>query len=251
MKLYILSTLKTLSHRLMRRYVFQDVGALGNNEFYVTRQGISNNPNQFGGPDNAVLLFDEDDNFVSPINVTTSGGIFKDFFKMPKSLTTLSQPPQINASNSRHFIYTSVDPDANNQFRIRQINFIETDFGVDYVPNGRVEEDTSKAEGFITEPDKFTSPAGVTITGDGSNFIFVVDTDSDSLYQFTFTGLEGVKPPAGSADTKYIKTSFGGEGISLTSFNDPTAVAYLDKIVYVADSGNGRLLRFKLTSDFE
>ncbi|MFT4754705.1 MAG: hypothetical protein ACI85Q_002265, partial [Salibacteraceae bacterium] len=34
-------------------------------------------------------------------------------------------------------------------------------------------------------------------------------------------------------------------------FKNPRAVAYLNEILYVADSGNGRVLRFKLTSDFD
>lgn len=229
---------------------FKGIAILHDNQYYVTRQGQSNNPNQFGGPDNAVLIFNEKDKFVSPINVTTSGGVFKDFFKMPQAITTAVQPPQINASKSKNFLYTSVDPNFDNQFRVRVIGFVETEFGVDYVPNGRVREDTSKASGFLTEPNKFSQPSGITVSGDGTNFIFVVDAQKDSLYQFTFNGLEGVKPPAGSAEKKYIKTSFGGKGVALTQFNKPTAVAYLEKIVYVADSENGRVLRFKLTSDF-
>ncbi len=77
-----------------------------------------------------------------------------------------------------------------------------------------------------------------------------MDREKDSLFQFTNTGLEGVKAPAGSTSTKNIRVSFGGTGVDLTQFNQPSAVAYYDRIVYVADAGNGRVLRFKLTTDF-
>ena len=77
----------------------------------------------------------------------------------------------------------------------------------------------------------------------------VVDESKDSLFQFTSSGLEGVRPPPASGETKFVKTSFGGTGIGPTEFNKPSAVAYKDRIVYVADAGNGRILRFKLTLD--
>jgi hypothetical protein len=52
-------------------------------------------------------------------------------------------------------------------------------------------------------------------------------------------------------ETKNIRVSFGGSGNSLTEFNQPSGVAYLREIVYVADKGNGRVLRFQLTTDFD
>jgi hypothetical protein len=113
------------------------------------------------------------------------------------------------------------------------------------------ESDTTIADGNLATPHKFEEPMGVTITGDGTNFILVVDRAKDSLYQFTTTGLEGVKPPAGAATTKYQMASFGGKGHGLSQFDRPSAVAYKNRIVWVCDTGNGRVLRFKLTTDFQ
>jgi len=230
---------------------FEDVAVIGENEYYVSRSGFSNNANQFGGPDNAVLLFNEADKYITPISVTTRGGVFKDFFKTPTGMTSLAQPPQISASMSRNFLFTSMDQDPDNLYKVRLIGYNETDFGVEYNPNDILPLDTSKAEGSINDPGKFAKPVDVTITGDGTAYIFVVDSEKDSLFQFTSTGLEGIKPPPGAGVTKYVKVSFGGTGIELMQFNKPRAVAYLNEILYVADSGNGRVLRFKLTSDFD
>ncbi len=230
---------------------FTDLTVIAENEYYVSRAGNSNNINQFGGPDNAVLLFSENDQYITPISVTTRGGVFKDFFKTPTALSSYAQPPQISASMVRDFIFTSTDQSPDNLYKVRLIQYNESDFGVEYNPNDILPYDTSKAEGSINEPNKFTMPVDVTLTGDGTGFIFVVDSEKDSVYQFTSTGLEGIKPPPGAGSSKYVKVSFGGEGIELTQFNEPMAVAYLSKILYVADAGNGRLLRFKLTSDFD
>ena len=230
---------------------FQDIAIIGESEYYVSRTGNSNNINQFGGPDNAVLLFDAADKYITPISVTTRGGVFKDFFKRPFGMTSVAQPPQISAGMGRNFVFTSMDQSADNLYKVRSISYNETDFGVEYNPNDIIIVDTNLADGSIFDPGKFDEPVDVTLSGDGTGYIFVVDQAKDSLYQFTLNGLEGIKPPPGTGLTKYVKVSFGGTGIELTQFNNPRAVAYLDQIVYVADAGNGRVLRFKLTSDFE
>ncbi|HBH07039.1 MAG TPA: hypothetical protein DDX92_10610 [Flavobacteriales bacterium] len=230
---------------------FTDAAVIDVNEFYVSRTGPNNDPAKFGGPDDAVLLFNANDTYITPISVTTQGGVFKDFFKMPFGLTSRAQPPQISASFSRDFFYTSIDADPDNLYRVRQIEYRETDFGLEYVPNPIGQIDTSKAFGFISEPNKFLKPVDITLAGDGTGFIFVIDEAKDSLYQFTSNGLEGVQPPPGSGEVKHIKVSFGGTGIEPNQFNNPVAVAYLNEIVYVADKGNGRVLRFKLTTNFD
>lgn len=219
------------------------------NEYYVTRTGPkNNNESSILPPDDAVLRFNEDDEFVTPINVTTSQGLFRNYFKQPSSVTSLVRPPQIEATTSRDFMVTLADPNESVKFRF--IRYNESANGISYTP-ASTSRDTSKANSFITDVDKFIDPTDVTTTGDGSNFIFVTDAGTDSLYQFTREGYEGVRPPPGSNETKYIKTSFGGTGNAPTEFNNPMGVAYADEILYVADADNGRVLRFKLTLDFD
>lgn len=233
---------------------FEKISALGFTDddlkhgFYVTRNGPNNNPSKIGGPDDAVLFF-FDTTFVSPISVTSSSGeFFTDFFKKPSGITTLAKPPQITASFSREFLYTSLDPDG--IIKSQYIQVIETEFGISFTPK-EIIPDTSLASDYLTRPYKFKDPVSVTIAGDETGYIFVTDIESDSVYQFSNDGLEGVAPPAGSAETKFIPVSFGGTGIGIDQFNDPMSVFYDDKILYVADAGNHRILRFKLTIDFE
>lgn len=225
---------------------FNDIAILATNEYYVTRNGNSSN---IVGPDQAVLLFSPQDVWITPVSITSGGATYNDFFKRPFAISSRVQPPQISVVNDRTFLVTSIDENA--VLKINGIQVQEDENGIVYVPQESIVGDYTQADDFLQRPFRFKKPEGLTITGDGTNFIFIVDAETDSLHQFTSNGLEGIKPPPGSAETKYIKASFGGTGSAANQFNEPKAVAYLNKIVYVADAGNGRVLRFKLTLDFD
>lgn len=243
---------------------FNHIGIMGNsqdpirnNQYYVTRQYIRvpdpdpSNPEVSSGPlgpNDAILQFGNNDQLISPVSVQTASGFFNDFFEHPSGITTLTQPPQFGAVSSSDFIYTSLD--ANNALKVMYIEFIEGEFGAEFRP--RVASgDTSQADDYINAPNKFRRPADITLSGDGSQFIFVIDSETDSLYQFSFNGFEGVRPPAAAGIDRYVQASFGGSGADLMQFNEPVAVAYYNQIVYVADAGNGRIMRYKLTLDFD
>ncbi len=224
------------------------IAVMGNNSYYVTRQGPVNPNSGARTPDDAILVFDENDQYITPILVTTNDGrVFNNYFKKPYGISTYAKPPQITATNNRDFIFTSIDD--NTVFKTQLISFIESDFGSQYTPLILPVGDVSEADGFLYSAFKFTEPSGATITGDGTNYIFVADAEKDSIFQFTNTGFEGVNPPPASGETRFVKTSFGGTGIELTQFKEPVAVAHTRDILYVADKGNGRVLRFKLTLD--
>lgn len=228
---------------------FTGITVLGDNRYYVARNGPFNNPQQFGGPDDAVLLFSDEDVFTSPVQVNTSLGLFRDYFRKPQGITSFAIPPQSPAVNtSGDFIFTSTSP--TNVLKVQVVEFVETVFGASYELRQLIAGDTSRADGFLYTPNRFSQPVDVTVAGDGTNYIFVVDAERDSLYQFNALGYEGVNPPAGANTTKAIQVSLGGTGQGLTEFNEPRGVAYLRQIVYVADAGNGRILRFRLTTDF-
>ncbi len=226
--------------------VFNSIGVLADNRFYVTRVGPGGN--SFDGPDDAMLLFGSDDAFITPIGVSSNGALFRDYFKDPFGVITTIQPPQILANGNDDFLFSSLDPTG--VIKVQYIEFIETEFGATYEPRVLfgTEDD---AEGFLSTPYKFDRPSGMALSGDGTNHIFITDSEKDSLYLFSINGFEGVKPPPGYSSARYINVSFGGTGQGLLEFNEPMGVAYKNQVVYVADAGNGRLLRFKLTSDFD
>lgn len=224
---------------------FTDIGVLADNRFYATRTGI-NTPNVIFGPDDAVLLFDADGKFMRNVSVSTPDGLVNNFFKQPTSITTYIQPPQFTARGGDAFIVAMKSVDA--AIKVRIIDYTESEFGAAYEP--RILFDNSEnADGFLYKPNKFIAPTGLTVSGDGTNFIFVVDQELDSIYQFNASGLEGVPPPPGAISTRLAKASFGGRGLGLSQFNKPTGIAYQSRTLWVTDTGNGRVLRFKLTLD--
>lgn len=80
---------------------------------------------------------------------------------------------------------------------------------------------------------KFDLPEDVAT--DENNAIFVVDAAKDSLFRFTPNGDE--------------QFSFGGTGSGEKQFDHPMGVDEFNKTVYVADTGNNRIVRFKLSTD--
>ena len=218
-----------------------------NNRYYVSRTGpSSNNANQ--GPDDAIVLFDRYDTYISPLSVTTSSGLFTNYFQDPKGLVSFAQPPQYTAATGDDFWFTSQDP--NQALQVQHISFIETEFGADYRPVIYA-GDNSLADRLINQANRFTDPCAMTMAGDNTRYLFVVDRERDSVYQFTASGLEGIPPPPASGETRYTRVSFGGAGNGPMQFIEPSAVAHWKKILYVVDAGNGRISRFKCTLDFE
>lgn len=216
------------------------VNSTANNRYYVSRTG--SNPNNAGfGPDNAVLTFSNSDNFVSGIPVTASGAVYGDYFKRPLALAGFTQPPQIAARPSQDFWVANNDPDQ--AIQIQHIQFEEGPFGAVYQPIFYSTTDPNTT-GYLQEANRFSEPTDIAFAGDASQFIFVADAGVDSVYQFTSTGLEGVPPPPASTAESNAICTVGG-------FGDLRAIAYYDRILYVADAQSGTVSRFKLTLDFE
>ena len=225
---------------------FTDIAVQGgvsgelNNRYYVSRTGENLNNAGFG-PDNAVLTFSNSDNFVSGIPVTAAGAVYSDYFKGPMALASFTQPPQIAARPSQDFWVINDDEDQ--AIQVQHIQFEEGPFGAVYQPIFYSTTDPN-TRGYLQTANRFHSPADIAFAGDASGFVFIADAGVDSVYQFTSTGLEGVPPPpASTADLNAIST-IGG-------FSDLRALAYYDRILYVADAQNGTISRFKLTLDFE
>jgi len=103
----------------------------------------------------------------------------------------------------------------------------------------------------LYDQNKFKNPTGIAYSADARAHIFIVDAETDSLYQFQSNGIEGINPPAGSGLEKAVNVSFGGTGNGPREFNNPGGVAYFQQIVYVADTGNNRIARYRLNTDFE
>ena len=85
----------------------------------------------------------------------------------------------------------------------------------------------------IFQPGKFSRPEDVTVDEEGA--IYVVDAEQNFMFKFSVSGQE--------------LQSFGGEGSGEKEFAQPHGVAVAEKTLYVADTGNNRVVRFRLSTD--
>lgn len=242
---------------------FTGVTILSDHSIYVGRTGPRNATNTIDAPDNTILEYSirrgsdgeylDDMRFIRvmrALNPTTpsllsSIGI--------SSLQSFVGPPQRELmSDSRSFILAQADTVTSIPFRVLIVNIVETPDGQVFEPfRTGLQTDTTQADGFLYELFKFERPTDIGFAADGTNYIFVTDAGTDSLYLFQNNGFEGVNPPAGSNATKPIIVSFGGTGSGAKQFRSPMGVAHFRDVVYVADMGNNRICRYKLTTDFE
>jgi DNA-binding beta-propeller fold protein YncE len=194
---------------------FTGVAALYNNQFYVTRVGPDNSSPI--DPDNAVLLFDKNDTYLTPIpNLKPNG----------TGLESIQDLTSITTFNSRNLDFVFAQKGEQSLFRVQWITFIQTQ---DYSYYQTKFSPTRDGNLDILRINHFRQPEDVTV--DNSGNIYVVDAATDSLYKFDSKGRE--------------RQSFGGRGV----FNMPHGVAFFDKTLYVADTGNNRVLRFILSTD--
>lgn len=239
------------------------IAVMANNDIYVSRKGPRNQTGQAVAADNTVLVYSEDrdgsGNRMGTMSNTTQIRTMNP--NVPSLLsgismndiTTFIGPPQReNMNPTQSFIVAQGDPSLSIPFRVIWVDAVETPDGIEYRSNGQLlSRDTTRAESFLYDEFKFKNPTGLAFSADERGHIFVVDAETDSLYLFQSNGYEGVNPPAGSAATKAINVSFGGPGNGPRQFNNPMGVAYFQRIVYVADSGNNRIARYRLNTDFE
>jgi hypothetical protein len=239
------------------------VAILANNDLYVSRRGPRNQENQAIATDNTVLIFAENrdsaGNRLGTMRNTSQVRALSPNVPSLRSgialsgIATFVAPPQRdNMTSDLSFLITQGDENRNIPLRVLWIDAVLTPDGLEFRPRSNLlAQDTSRAESFLYEQFKFKNPTGVAFSADQRAHIFVVDAATDSLYLFQSNGIEGITPPPGSVSTKAINVSFGGTGNGPREFNNPNAVAHFRRVIYVADTGNNRISRFKLNTDFE
>jgi hypothetical protein len=230
---------------------FTGVATLSDNRIYVSRKGPKNLITTVAIPDNSVLIFDKNGSnvgYCNGLNPTNSN--LKSTLDVA-AIATSQVPPQqyVDAPNWFYLVQQS----ASAEYKVLQIKeFNDVDAGISYGENqALLNFDYLKANRFLYESFRFKKPSDVYVAPDATGYVFVVDEATDSLYQFSPKGFEGVNPAANSGITKQIIASFGGHGNGPFQFNQPSGVCYFKRVVYVADKGNNRICRFKLSSDLE
>ncbi len=233
---------------------FTGLACTADNTLLVARTGPKNT-DPTANPDNTVLKFDPNGKNLGYGNgLNPNSPSLKSVLGL-SSIATFAAPPQrvFGMSESQDFLITQADPRKDIEFRTLWIKFIlDPDNGNYHSENSQILNfDTTKASNFLYRPYRFANPTDIYAAPDGSGYLFIVDADSNKLYQFTQKGFEGVNPAANSSEKKQQLVSFGGKGSGPFEFDAPSGVCYFRKTVFVADRNNNRICRYKLSTDLQ
>ena len=241
---------------------FTGVAPLADNRIYVTRRGPVNNeatgrPSQAFGPFNAFLQYTAEGEYVQYVRALTPDrpSLLSAYY--PSDVLTFVGPPQrASLALNENFLIAQApppeQPDA--PYGVLSVLVVETSDGIEYrVDSARLSAagDPDAGDGALFESGQFESVSSLAYAPDQTGYLFVLDAGKDSLFVFNQNGIEGVAPPPGAGTTRPVRVSFGGTGGGPLQFSDPQGVAYYEEIVYVADTGNNRVSRFRLNTDFE
>lgn len=244
---------------------FTGVATLFDNNILVSRRGPINDPASVILPHNTVMEFNlEGVNTNSIVSLDPNRQSLRSAINPTDVMTVIHPPQRENFPTQKSFFvaqspYPTGDPadlgaQDSLQFAVLSILAVETPDGIVYQPNTQlliISENPDRGDGFVYDPFKFLNPSDLTFAADGTNYTFITDAERNKLFIFTGAGVEGVAPPPGSSSTKPVVVSFGSLGDGALQFNNPQGVAYFERIVYVADTGNNRISRFRLNTDFE
>jgi hypothetical protein len=195
--------------------------AFFNNAFYIARKGPNNS--SFVDPDNSILIFTPKKFYGLETEEDTLIGRVPNIDPLGQGVVSAYGISSLSSFNDQT-IDMVITLTGENSFKAQWLKYVITPI------DQRYESNFSAGSGLaFMIPNRFARPEGCTI--DRSNNIFIADADKDSIYKFNSFGDE--------------LQSFGGTDV----FNEPYAVAFFDKTLYVADTGNNRILRFILSTD--
>lgn len=241
---------------------FVGIATFADNTFIVAKRGPNNsNSRRSSGYDNSIVVFDADRQYFG--NLSTSllpDGSGLKTINNPTALASYANPPQSNSVSRSHDFLMGMD--GTNFYRVQGVTATDVQGELLYDLDSKfLTQDPQKSDRFLFSfvtrngliQSRFLHPSDICVTdADNKQFIFVVDSQLDSLYQFTFAGYEGVQNPNNAAD-KNVIVSFGGRPTSgdfnAHQLNHPEGVAFGNKRLYIADTDNKRILVYKLSTD--
>ncbi len=196
---------------------FTGISTYPNNTYIITRIGPNNTG--FLDPDNAILK-------VEGINVVSSVVVLSGFQPTGNGIYSIEKTSSVSTvpNSPTDFIITRNTTDYG--FKVEW--FVYDDINGTYDPKFLPESNVDIVRLQLGTPED--------VTQDNNFSVFVVDSSKDSLYKFSSLGA-------------LLPESFGGQGNGVNQLNSPMGVAFFDKVLYIADTGNNRIVRYKLSTD--
>jgi len=202
---------------------FPGIAVFGDNEYLVVRSGPDNS--SFVDPDARVLLFNNQDVFITPVpTLTTRAG---------SGITDIFRPTGIAAfPGVRDFVLTQLATDGIAYGALWMLYERSIDFE-GWLPRYDPARPEDRSVDFI-RPGRYLGPQAVAIDRSRRD-VFVADADLDSVFKFNSRG-------------RFRSESFGyvrSGGIMLR----PTGLAFFERVLYVLDAQVGQVIRFRLSTD--
>lgn len=213
---YIKSTYATPNSSTLRK--FTGIAVLTDNSVLITRVGPED---QFGiDPGNAILK-------VKGRNTIQSVTVLPGFQTSGSSFYSVENVSGICAvrNSSTDFIISRSTPDTTTLNKVLWFTY-------DNVNGTYDPKYTESSLGIVSA--KFGKPDD--IVQDPNQSVFVIDSYRNYLWKFNITG-------------KLMKESFGGLGSESGKFNNPKGIAFYNKVIYIADTDNNRIVRYRLSTD--
>lgn len=213
---YIKSTYATPNSSTLRK--FTGIAVLTDNSVLITRVGPED---QFGiDPGNAILK-------VTGRTTAQTVTVLPGFQSSGSSFYSIENVSGICGvrNSSTDFIITRSTPDTTTLNKV--LWFMYDNVNGTYDPKF-----TESSLGIVSA--KFGKPDDV--VQDPNQSVFVIDSYRNYLWKFNVTG-------------KLMSESFGGLGTESGKFNNPKGIAFYNKVIYIADTDNNRIVRYRLSTD--
>lgn len=193
--------------------------AFFDNRYYISRSG-PNNTNLID-PDNSILIY---------VQKRLNDGTTKDSLigRVPlldptgSGIMSANKISSITSYNNQSYDML-LSLTGENSFKVQPLEYISspefTGYRIQYTP----------LSNDLMTPGNFKSPNDAALDNTGN--IYIADAESDSVYKYNSFG--------------DLLISFGGSA----QFDNPFGIAFFDKTLYVADTGNNRIVRFILSTD--
>jgi hypothetical protein len=209
---------------------FTGVSTLIDNSYYVTRAGPDNS--SIIDPDNSVLHFSKNDVLYPRDLIDLS----PDLSPIGFGLTGIPGLSGIVTFSERRLQtdFIVVQTEQSHQFKFQWLKFTP---GNDFAPpvwESQFRPGGSPATTVDILRGMFQRPEDVTLDNRGN--IYVIDAGLDSLMKF-------------GRDGRMSNHSFGPFK-TRNALRQPMGITWFDRTLYIADTGNDRIIRYRLSTDF-